>query len=188
MWTRRDFVLLATAAIATFGFTVATFVPRIANAVDETPVTADVKVPTLNLGGASVSAALDPAHARTVLFTVRNTTDDAVTVQFSAQATVYGPTSMLSRVGPVGSQVWSQDLAVDLQPGQTKTLSVELPQAAFSAPDSTPPAQVDRPGTVPGSAYLFLSGKDNPGASRIQALRLWTGTPDVSAPVAKSTS
>src|SRR5262249_31789906 len=54
MWTRRDWALLGTAAFATFGVTVATFLPRVATADDEKKVTTTVPVPTLHLANVDV--------------------------------------------------------------------------------------------------------------------------------------
>jgi len=180
MWTRRDFALLATAAIATFGITVAAFWPRLANAVDnQPPATTDVKVPTLNLEGASVSAALDSAHARTVILTVRNLTDSAATAQFAAEANVVQPVSIMSRGIPAGQAVWTNDYAVNLQPGETKAISVELPESAFvqqpptPAPNSAQAQQTPmQMGMRPGRSYITLSTKGAPRAQSIQALSL----------------
>ena len=188
MWTRRDFVLLTTAAVATFGFTLAAFWPRIANAVDETPVTADVKVPALNLGNASVTAALDAAHPRTVILTVHNTTAQAATAQFSAGAIVVEPYGMMLRSEPRGQEVWKQEYAVDLQPGQTKSLSVALPPTAFvpAAPKSAPDAAKMPPLMAPGFSYLTLSSKDLSQPQSIQALSLSTGEAEPWVAAAKS--
>jgi hypothetical protein len=143
MWTRRDFALLATAALATFGITVAAFWPRIANAVDDSPpATTDVKVPTLNLEGASVSAALDSAHARTVILTVRNLTDSAATAQFAAEANVVQPVSIVE---------------------QPPTPALNSAQA-----QQTPMQMAMRP----GRSYLTLSTKATPQPQSIQALSL----------------
>ncbi len=189
MWNRRDAVVLATAAAATFGLTVAAFWPRTVHAVDEKPApTTEVKVPTLDLQGVQVTAALDAKLEHTVIFTVYNTTQTATTAQFAAAAMVQEPSSAMSRIGPMSRQVWNQDYALDLQPGETKTVSVELPAEAFASQST---AQVQSNDTVnnnvngqaqnsfmrmvPGSGYLTLINKGTPNHEVLWALTLWSG-------------
>jgi hypothetical protein len=203
MWNRRDLVVLATAAVATFGLTVATLWPRSAHAVGETPsATTDVPVPTLNLGNARVTAAMDASQGRTVILTVRNLTAYETSVSFTAGATVIGPTSALSRGGPIGREAWKQEYALKLQADETKSVAVELPEAAFvQAPKPTPealqvpaldkasapaPVLVQMPMT-PGFSYLTLSSNAAPQPQTIQALKLPT-LPAETLAAAKSAS
>jgi hypothetical protein len=189
MWNRRDIVLLATAAVATFGLTVATFWSRSAHAVGETPAaTTEVKVPTLDLGDASVTAALDAEHERTVILTVRNLSASTTTAKFSASAAVVPPSSGRGRTLNFGQSVWSQGFAVDLEAGQTKAISVALPETAFieakpalgQTPKNTP--------TVSGDSYVTLYTTDAaPRRQSIRALTLITVKPEPTT-VAKGNS
>jgi hypothetical protein len=181
MWNRRDYVILATAAFASFGLTVATLWPRLANAVDQVKVTNDVQVPTLDLAYSQVTAAMDPAKPHTVLLTVRNSTNNPATAGFAAQADKAGPSSPFSRVGPPSAVVWSQEFAIDLNPGETKVIAVDLPEVAFVAADEgASQAQVSRL-TIPGRSYLTLRSKDTPKQAAIMALVLSNGSQPTAA-------
>lgn len=62
MWTCRDLIVLATAAVAAFGLTVTTFWPREAGAAeDAADSTARITTPTLNLDGYKVYAEMPGA-------------------------------------------------------------------------------------------------------------------------------
>jgi hypothetical protein len=184
MWNRRDCIVLAAAAVATFGLTLTAFYPRLAGAVDLVPIaTTNVKTPTLDLGTATVSAALDPADPQTILFTVQNATDDPARVEFLAVVMETPPTSEDSRRAPSAQPVWSQELSVDLQAGETLTIRRTLAALPRTAPSSQVQASQGKAvRTVPASRFLTLSAKDQP-ARRINALSL--STPDA-APKAAS--
>jgi hypothetical protein len=140
MWNRRDFAVLATAAVATFGLTLAGVYPRLANAVDQAPAsTVEVKTPTLELGTAQVTAARDEADPNTVLFTVKNITDKPSTVEFLAQVMESPSVPSGSRSMPVSQPVWSQEMSSTLKAGETQTLKVALP--ASLSENSAGPAQ-----------------------------------------------
>jgi hypothetical protein len=175
MWTRRDLVCLAVSAVATFGLTVTAFYPRLADAVDQNPApTATINVPTLNLGTATVSAALDPDHNRTVIFTVRNPSDQKTTARFQAAAMVSSPPAPGSRGwGSVG-QAWHEEYAVDLLPNETQRLSATLPDGAFGGPSQFSPSASfsGNASAATISSYLTLSTKDATPAQSIQALKL----------------
>ena len=75
MWTRRDYITLATSAIAAFSIATAVLSTGSLNAGDEKPAaTADVKIPTLQLDGIRVTAAVASEKDHTVSFTVLNAT------------------------------------------------------------------------------------------------------------------
>jgi hypothetical protein len=177
MWTRRDFAVLATAAVATFGLSLTAFYPRLADAVDQAPGTVNIKVPTLDVGTALVSAALDPADPQSILFTVKNVSDDPAKVEFVAEVMETPSMSLESRRAPAPQPVWSQELSVDLRPGETltvrRTIAVLTPTAASSQVQSS---QAKAAPMVPSSRYLSLSVKDQP-ARRINALSLATPAP-----------
>jgi hypothetical protein len=187
MWNRRDFVVLATAAVASFGLTLIAFWPRTVQAVGDTPpVTNDVKQPALDLGSVSVTAALDPAHSRTVLLTLHNLDGSEATVRFAASAAVVPPTSPFSRGEPMPREVWKEEYSLNLKPGETRTLSVALPDKAFvAAPKPTPEDNDPKKAILretPGFSYLQLATIDAFKPKSIMALMLpATGRPDTLA-------
>jgi hypothetical protein len=128
-----------------------------------------------------VTAALDTAHGRTVIFSVRNRAKSATTATFTAEANVTQPVSMMSRALPVGQEVWKQEYTVNLQPGETKELAVELPEAAFVKQKSQPAPKPNSKQTPllmrPGSSFLTLSAQDTPEPQSIRALTLTTVKP-----------
>jgi hypothetical protein len=181
MWNRKDLIVLAATAAATFGMTLATAWPRLANAVGETPAAvANVKVPALDLGQSQVTAALDPAKPRTVLLTVKNLTDEPVVAEFVATAMVSSPGTAVSRVGPIAQPVWSEEYSLELKAGETITVPATLPSSAFES--TTTAAQQNTRVAIPGMSYLNLAAKNQP-ARTISALNLRVPAP-APAPVA----
>jgi hypothetical protein len=180
MWNRRDMLVMATAAFATFGLALAAFYPRLANAVDETPAaTANIKTPTLTVGPIAVSAAMDRTNAHTVVLTLRNPADSSASAKFVASAMVLPPTSPLSRSLPIGNQVWKEEYSLDLKSGETRTLSVSLPDNAFvtaPTPAAAPDNNVQKASrlleSTPGSSYLTLASADTQNPQAIRALTL----------------
>jgi hypothetical protein len=169
MWNRRDYITLATSAVAAFSLTAVALSTRVLNAVDEKPVpTTDVKVPALELSGVQVTAAISRAADRTVIFTVRNTTQQPAKAEFAAQASNAAPSNRMSRVMLLPRPVWTENFATDLQPGETKTITATLPAEAFAyvaeaaaAPviaNSNTAAQIAN-GKIPGRTFLVLAPK-----------------------------
>jgi hypothetical protein len=128
MWNRHDYLVLAAAAVVTFGCTLAVSYPRLANAIDEKPAaTTEVKVPTLNLGVAQISAALDAADPQTIIFTVKNVTDAPAKAAFVAQIMETSPMLAISRSAPPPQPATSDlELSADLKPGETQTIRKTL--------------------------------------------------------------
>lgn len=193
MWNRRDYGVLAAAALATFGLTLGTFWPRVANAVDEKPAaTTEVKIPTLAIGSVTVTAQLEKDKPHTVLVTVKNTSDEPASAKFKAAAMVSPPSSPLSRSGPLSSETWSSDYALELKASESQTLTVTVPDAAFDKLEGTKQVQQTQAAEsqkpfnqnpfnmmTPGSARLMLS---DPASKRsITALNLLP-TPAQAAP------
>lgn len=163
MWTRRDLLALATAAVATFALTLGTFWARSAVATDaKSPATADVKTPTLNLGDIRVSAALSHDKPHTVLLSARNTSSQACTAHFRAAAMVSSASSAGSRSAPPATTTWSEGYTANLKPGEARQIAVSLPAAAFGTPATTK--------TRGSFAYLTLSTDDSKDS--IQAITL----------------
>lgn len=173
MWNRRDFAVLAAAALATFGLTVGTFWPRVAHAVDGQPAaTTEVKVPTLYLGRVEVTAQLDKEKPHDMMLRVKNTSAQAASAKFLAQAEVSPPSNPFSRGIRMSNKVWSDDYAIDLQPDETRTITVTLPDAAFVVeavpePSDKVPAAMR---TVPGRSYVTLANTE--GRASVVALQL----------------
>src|SRR4051812_26553701 len=118
MWTKRDFGMVAAAALATFGVTVGVFWPRVVTAVeDKAASTTEVKVPTLTMGNVQVTAALDKVKERVMVLTVKNNSNEKGTALFKA-------TAMMQTPGPTGGRVafsswkqtWSNDYVMELEP------------------------------------------------------------------------
>ncbi len=180
MWNRRDILVLTTAAVATFGLTLIAFCPRLANAVDETPaVTANIKTPTLAVGQIAVSAAMDRSNAHTIVLTLRNSADSSASAKFVASAMVLPSTSPLSRSLPISTQVWKEEYSLNLKSGETKTVSVSLPDNAFvtaRAPAAAPDNNIQKASrlleSTPGSSYLTLASADSQNPQSIRALTL----------------
>jgi hypothetical protein len=170
MWNRREFALLAAAALATFGITVGTFWPRIAHAVDENrSVTTDIMVPTLQVGAVAVTAQIDKDKPHTVIFTAKNGSDQSANVKFTAFAQASPPSSSFLRETSPGRRIWSDNYALELKGNETKTIAVDLPDEAFqpmqdanaNKTQSTTNARL----MVPGSNTLVLLSKDLNGIS-----------------------
>jgi hypothetical protein len=208
MWNRRDFAVLAAAAVATFGLTLAGFSPRLANAVERAPAaTVNVKTPTLKVGGAQVTAARDEADPQTILFTVKNTTAEPTNVEFVAQVMETPSVPSGSRSMPMSQPIWSQEMSRALQGGETQTIKVTLAayltdaaageaktaedsQAAANSgntnSDQTKAAKSARPKTPPVH-YLALADKAQPNqaimvlnfASAAPAVQVAAATPKV---------
>jgi len=192
MWTKKDTLLTATAALATFGITVSLLWPRSLNAGGSpTPVTSAIQQPKLELGNVSVTAALDPAVAHRVILTLVNSGSDPASANFKASAMVTGPASAFARGRPRPQQAWTQDYVLDLKPGETQQITVDLPDKVYEL--SRPPAPIkiavntsDNPDakpiqvnraiqeTVPGNAYLALTPGPQ-GTNAIRAVTLWDG-------------
>jgi hypothetical protein len=175
MWTRRDLVCLAASAVATFGLTLTLFYPSLADAVEDSPsATATISVPTLTVGTATVSAAMDPAGRRTVIFTVHNLSDQNTSARFVATATVSSPPPPESRGWGSMRQVWHEEYAVDLQPNETRSLSVILPDSAFGDLSNYSSNAFFASGVkaASSSSVLTLATKDVTPAQSIQALKL----------------
>jgi hypothetical protein len=192
MWNRQHFAVMATAAVASFGLTLATFYPRLANAVDQAPApTVEVKVPTLNLGTVAVTAAMDPTDNHTMILTLRNTGDADASAHFLAQASVTPESDGGSRRMPSPERVWNEEYSLNVQGGATKTVSVKLPDNAFvaAAPqpaDSQGARKVNR--RAGGRSYVMLTAKDLPKPKSIVALTLpnTVRTEQAKSPVALS--
>jgi hypothetical protein len=192
MWNRRDYAVLAAAALATFGITVGTFWPRAADAAgDGLALTNDVQVPTLTLGKVQVTAALDKEVPHAVVLTAKNTSDNNAAATFKAVAQVTPPTSPFSRSVRLNVPAWQEDYALNLKPGEVKAITVTLPDSAFNVP-ATPAENVKIPAemrTVAGKSELYLSettpqdNKNTPSAfmklpnNSIIALQLASGQP-----------
>ena len=199
MWNRRDYGILAAAALATFGLTVGAFWPRVANAVDDKPAaTTEVKVPTLALGKVQVTAAFDKVQLHAVVLTVKNTSDQGTSASFKAIAQVTPPVSPFSRGIRISQPAWQSDYALDLKPGEVKAFTVNLPDAAFNVP-VTPPQDAKVPEalrTVAGRSELVLSTSmstkltttNDQIQTNIVALVLATGSPAAPAGPVQATA
>jgi len=196
MWNRRDYGVLAAAALATFGLTVGTFWPRVANAVDDQPAaTTEVKVPTLAVGKVQVTAAMDKKAPHAILLTVKNTGDERTSAAFKALAQVTPPTSPLSRGVFISRPAWESDYSLDLKPGEVKSISVALPDKAFDVP-ATPPQSEKVPQAmraVAGKSELILSTTNSQNTNdqrqtAITALVLITGSPAAPATPVQATA
>jgi hypothetical protein len=149
MWKKKDWLCLGVAAVAGFGGTLAGFYP--ASATADGPTAAAVKkTPTLNLDGVMVTADVAGAKAGGGFVTVvkagllpgfelraTNTSEVEKSVHFSADVMTSRVPNMLSRVPmPVTSpkSVWSQELTLDLKPGESRVIpvSTELALGAMS--------------------------------------------------------
>jgi hypothetical protein len=160
MWTRREGVMFATTAAATFGLTLAAVYPRLANAVDAAAAaTVEVKTPTLDLGTAQVSAARDEADGQLIVMTVKNITAQPTKAEFLAQVMETAPISELSRTKATATPAWSQEISCDLKAGETQTVKVTLPAAKPEAKAN--PGQ-NQQLLIAGTRYLSLSGKAEP--------------------------
>jgi hypothetical protein len=134
MWNRRDCAVLAAAALATFGLTVGTFWPRVANAVDgQANPTVEVKVPVLEVGDVLVTAALDKKSPHTVLLTAKNLSGEPASAVFQASASSTPETLSISRRAPSSRQGWSSDYALQLQPYENQVVAVDLPDSLFGS-------------------------------------------------------
>jgi hypothetical protein len=149
MWTRKDFAMLAVAAIGTFGMTVAILLPRNASAGDEAAVTTTIQSPVLKVGDCEVRAEAAQGTAPTtagnslmrmqsntvfmaskeampvIKLTVKNTTDKATTATFAATTMGAEMGSLISRVGPRLQQQWTANYTVELKAGESKEIEVK---------------------------------------------------------------
>jgi hypothetical protein len=176
MWNRRDLLVLATTAVATFGLTLVAFYPRTVQAVGEAEqATTEVKQPTLHVGSVSITAAMDPKNDHTVILTLINAGDAEFSAQFVAQAAVAPSSSPLSRSLSIPREVWKEEYALNLGAGETKTISIALPDNAFvvapqAKPEDNDPKQAFLRATPGYSVLTLRSTGEKPQA--IQALML----------------
>jgi hypothetical protein len=128
MWNRRDFAVLATAVLATFGIVVGTFWPRVAGAVDgQADPTTKIEVPVLEVGEVRVTAVFDKDSANTVILTARNLSSEPASAYFQATANSIDLTLGDWRSAPPPRQNWSSEYALELQPYETQILTATLP-------------------------------------------------------------
>jgi hypothetical protein len=194
MWNRRDFAVLAAAAVATFGLTLAGVYPQLANAVERSPAsTVNVKTPTLKVGGAQVTAARDEADPQTILFTVKNMTAEPTNVEFVAEVMETPSVPSGSRSMPMPQPIWSQEMSRALQGGETQTIKVTLAAHLTDAPavpaktaegnqaaaenSNAKAAKSARPMTAP-ARYLALADKAQPNQA-IMVLNFASAAPAV---------
>jgi hypothetical protein len=182
MWNRRDYLVLATAAFATFGLTVTAFWPRVANAVDDKPApTANIKMPTLVMGTVNVTAQLDKEATHNVLLTVQNTADQQGSAAVIVEVQAESPSSEGSRTKSPSQSIWSNEYSLKLQPNECRTITIKLPDSVFT-PAPAPANQRTTARTIPGRTFLTLSSK-TPPQQRVMALNL---TPTPTQPAEKT--
>ena len=148
MWTRKDAVSMTLAAVATFGVTVALFLPRVVNATNAQDQ-AKVLSPVLHIGqGDECRAALamsdkqpaatgsktapnrpmpgqiiaEAGPAPVVTFLVNNPSDQEATISFTASFDTSRPAGRsLSRP----QNQWTQSYDLVLKPGESRELAAD---------------------------------------------------------------
>jgi len=138
MWNRHDYLMLAGAAVATFGITLTAFWPRHVSAIDPVNVMANVATPTLQLNGINVHAVVPASRNElwseaipvtagnlpTMSLIVENTTDAPATAEFTASLNLASKPVRMSRSLMVPNNGWSSNYVVNLAPHEKQTLLV----------------------------------------------------------------
>ncbi|MFP4354920.1 MAG: hypothetical protein ACLFUJ_07315 [Phycisphaerae bacterium] len=118
--------------------TVSLFWPAPLTANEEKPAT-QIARPRLNVDGIVAEIrpveAEDQAFPRKFLLQVTNQGDQPREVEWNLNLTTREVESALrvSRMGPIEMQAWEQQVAVKVEPGETKTVEVETQYAADDA-------------------------------------------------------
>lgn len=129
--TRRDLLTMGACAAATFGLSLALFLPRNLNAVDEAQkVSAKIGLPTLTvngcelsiLGGENLKSGLKPTFKLVAL----NKADESTSVSVTIQATVTTPSSPMSRRLPTPTVLWQESRTIALGPGERAEIPIEM--------------------------------------------------------------
>ena len=147
MWSRQHWICAGTTALATFGLTVALFWPTIANAVDEKAATTVVSVPTLKVDSSEITARfaksdliteekgvrlLKPGAIPPIEIIAYNRGEKEQTFNFTATLIIASMNDRMSRVPRVAKPSWEQEYTLTLQPGQSRTVTVETAEKAGS--------------------------------------------------------
>jgi len=131
----NDLMTIVTVALTTAVLTLINFWPATleAGGNDTTPTTSIAK-PKLVAHG--IEMTLSTAHGRTfgageepmLELTAANTTGDPATASVNITLTSSSPADMMSRVPRLPKALWQQNLPVALQPNETKTIALAVPE------------------------------------------------------------
>ncbi len=185
MWTRHDWALMGVAAFATFGLSVALFLPRVVTADGDAGVTTAVPIPTLHLATCDVVAQLAPSDSPPesrqgilqmkagaqpkLLFIIQNNTSAATTADFTAVISVSNIRSRLSRIVTFSPPVWTDSFSVNLKPSEQRTIDIpanftldagSTARLAVVETAAVPPAS--KAVTDPRGNLTFINAKPGP--------------------------
>jgi len=133
----RDVVAVLGVAAATMAFALVLMGPERVGAVDAPEgLKPHIAQPKLEVDGCQFTVATDkpayqPGEAITLQLTGTNPTDEPVETSVWVNVSSVSPVLMVSRVAmPTRVMPWVHQCAMSLEPGQTKTVSVPIEQAA----------------------------------------------------------